>query len=154
VLGDVGAVGLPLASAPSVIDRCLGFVGHCVGTANISSCAPDVPLFIWRCTRRGHCHKNGRCPRSGHVMKIFHNREITFLTYCCSCATRLTIRPSSFSGHCICHYMINKMRSILIYFRKKYFNINHYIVSTQVIINSSHVHRSCYYIKFIVISII
>jgi hypothetical protein len=74
------AVGLPLALAPSVIGRCLGFVRHCVGTMNVGSCAPSVPPFIWRCKRRGHCHKNDRRPGSGRVMKIFHNREITFLT--------------------------------------------------------------------------
>jgi hypothetical protein len=40
-----GAVELPLASTPSVIGRCLGFVGRCVGTTNIGSRAPGVPLL-------------------------------------------------------------------------------------------------------------
>jgi hypothetical protein len=45
VLGDgVGAVGLPLASAPSVIGRCLGFVGHCVGMMNIG--VPVPPFYM------------------------------------------------------------------------------------------------------------
>jgi hypothetical protein len=47
-----GAVGLSLTLAPS-IDQCLGFVGHCVGTVNISSYAPPRAPFIWRCARGG-----------------------------------------------------------------------------------------------------
>jgi hypothetical protein len=40
---DGGAVGLPLASALSVIGQCLGYVGHCVGTMNVGSHA----LFLY-----------------------------------------------------------------------------------------------------------
>jgi hypothetical protein len=43
VLGDdVCVVGLPLASAPSVTGRHLGFVGHCVGTVNVGFRAPFI----------------------------------------------------------------------------------------------------------------
>jgi hypothetical protein len=74
VLGDdVGAVGLPLALTPSMISRCLGFVGHCVATTNIGSHVPDVPLLYGATQEGAHYHKNGRCPRSGRVMEIFHN---------------------------------------------------------------------------------
>jgi hypothetical protein len=37
--------GLPLASAPSVIGLMPRVVGHCVGTTNLGSCAPGVPLL-------------------------------------------------------------------------------------------------------------
>jgi hypothetical protein len=76
-----GAVGLSLTLAPSMIDQCLGFVGHCVGTVNISSRAPRMPLLYGAVREGVHCHKNGRRPRSGCVMEIFHNQEIIFLTF-------------------------------------------------------------------------
>jgi hypothetical protein len=46
-------VSLPLASAPTGSVHRLGFVGHCVGTANVGSLAPSVPPFICRYTRGG-----------------------------------------------------------------------------------------------------
>jgi hypothetical protein len=57
------AVGLPLALAPSVIGRCLGFVRHCVGTTNVGSCAPGVSPFIWRCKREGPLPQKRQAPR-------------------------------------------------------------------------------------------
>jgi hypothetical protein len=57
-----GAVGLPLASAPSVIGWCLGFVGHCVGTVNVGSRALSVPPFIWRCARGGPLPQERQAP--------------------------------------------------------------------------------------------
>jgi hypothetical protein len=40
-------VSLPLASAPTGSVRRLGFVGHCVGMANVGSRAPDVsPVLV------------------------------------------------------------------------------------------------------------
>jgi hypothetical protein len=63
VLGDgVGAVGLPLASAPSVMGQCLAFVGHCVGVVNVGSRAPGVPPFIWRYVRGGPLPQERQAP--------------------------------------------------------------------------------------------
>jgi hypothetical protein len=82
VLGDgVGAVGLPLASVPLVTDRYLGFKGHCVGTMNVDFRAPGALFYMALSERGTHCHKNDSHPRPSHVMEIFHNREITFLTF-------------------------------------------------------------------------
>jgi hypothetical protein len=36
-----------------------------------------VPLLYDIVREGAHYHKNGRCLRSGHVIEIFHNREIT-----------------------------------------------------------------------------
>jgi hypothetical protein len=43
--GGVVAVRLPFTSVPTRSVRRLGFVGHCVGTMNVVSYAPGVPLF-------------------------------------------------------------------------------------------------------------
>jgi hypothetical protein len=55
-------VSLPLASVPTGPVRRLGFVGHCVGTANVGSCAPGVPPFIWRCVRGGPLPQERQAP--------------------------------------------------------------------------------------------
>jgi hypothetical protein len=44
---------LPLASVPMGSVCHLGFVGHCVGPANVDSRAPGVPLFYMALRERG-----------------------------------------------------------------------------------------------------
>jgi hypothetical protein len=47
-----------------------------VGTVNVGSRAPASLSFIWRCVRGGHCHNNGRRPRSGRVSDRDSDPEI------------------------------------------------------------------------------
>jgi hypothetical protein len=47
---------VPLASAPSRLDRIGRVCGSTVDTVNVGSCAPVCPLLILRCVRGAHCH--------------------------------------------------------------------------------------------------
>jgi hypothetical protein len=59
--GD-GAVGLPLASAPSGISTVLGFVGHCLAVANVGLSAPACPSFIMTLREGGPWSRTAGAP--------------------------------------------------------------------------------------------
>jgi hypothetical protein len=70
-----------LASAPSRSDRLARVCGGTVDTVNVGSRASACPPFNIALRERGHCHKNGRRPRSRRVMEVLPFGEITFLTF-------------------------------------------------------------------------
>jgi hypothetical protein len=55
-------VRLPLSSAPTGSVRRLRFVGHCVGTTNVGSRVPGVPLFYMALCERGSLPQYRQAP--------------------------------------------------------------------------------------------
>jgi hypothetical protein len=77
-----GAVGLPLASATSMIGRCLGFVGHYMSMMNVGSRAHGVPPFYMAlCERDILPQERQTLLIRAHDENPFINGDITFLTF-------------------------------------------------------------------------